>query len=68
MLKCSHHSHKFDSVFNFDELLKVPEKRETNKGNTLQDIPATEVDGSENEADLPKFDPQANEDKALNAN
>ena len=60
MLKCSQHSRKFDSVFHFDELLKVPETDETNKGNALQDIPATEADGLESEAELPKFDPQAN--------
>jgi len=62
------YSRKFDSVFNFDELLKLPEITEINKGNALQDTPAVDADASENVADLPEFTPQSDKDSATNAN
>ena len=55
MLMCSRHSHKFDSVFNFTELLKIPTEPGVSKENPLQDLPAEEATQTEDE--VPEFTP-----------
>ena len=60
MLKCSQHSYKFDSVFNFTELLKIPTEPGVPKANLLQDLPAEEATQTEDE--LPEFTPRNNQD------
>ena len=57
MLNCSQNRVKFESIFDFAELSKVPDELGSQTGNPLQDFDANEFDQRSDDIDIPKFIP-----------